>query len=209
MHRSWVKSGFQVAVAVALAGYAVLGRADPGSALEIAVGTAYTQGVGAAAGGGMPTLQTLAGGGGTLRVDVGWRIDRRWMVGAYHENVLLAAGDVPGTDRVTGHALGLQGQLHLAPSTRLDPWVGLGCGWRSLSIDHGMGTHELRGLDLARVEVGLDWRLSPSFGVAPAVGVAVTELLSEQRPGESGWMDLEDRSVGAFVFAGVSGRFDL
>jgi hypothetical protein len=209
MDRRFVKSGLQLAVAVALVGFATLTRADAGSGLEIEVGTAYAQGVGAAAGSTMPTLQTLADGGGALRETVGWRIDRRWMVGVYHENVLLAAGELPGTDRVTGHALGLEGRLHLAPFDRVDPWIGLGAGWRSLSIDHGSGTHELQGVDLARVQVGADWRLSQAFGVAPVVGVSLTEFLSERRPGESGAMDLPGRSVGAFFYGGIAGRFRI
>ncbi len=209
MHRRFVKSGLQILVALSLVGVAALGRADDGSALEIEVGTAYAQGVGSAAGGTMPTLQSLAGGGGALREEVGWRIDRRWMVGVYHENVLLAAGDVTGTDRVSGHALGLEGRLHLAPSARVDPWIGLGAGWRSLAIDHAGGTHELQGVDLARVQVGADWRLSRSFGVAPVLGVSVTEFLSEKRPGARDAMDLADRGVGAFLYAGVAGRFAI
>lgn len=209
MRRRFVKSGLQLVVAVSLIGFAAVARGDAGSGLELEIGTSYTQGVGAAAGGTMPTLQTLAGGGGALRELVGWRIDPRWMVGVYHENVLLAAGDLPGSDRVTGHALGLEGRFHLAPSAPLHPWIGLGAGWRSLSIDHGGGTHELQGIDLARVQIGADWRVARSFGVAPVVGVSLTEFLSEKRPGESDAMDLADRSVGAFFYAGITGRLEL
>ncbi len=72
-----------------------------------------------------------------------------------------------------------------------------------------MGTHVMQGIDLARLQVGLDYRVSDRLAVAPVLGFAMTELLSERRPGASGYSDVEDRKIGHFVFAGVSGRFDV
>jgi hypothetical protein len=106
-------------------------------------------------------------------------------------------------------AAGIEGQLHLAPTARLDPWIGFGFGWRGLWLEHSAGTHAMQGLDLARLEVGLDYRVSDRLAVAPTVGLAFTQLLSEKRPGASGYSDIEDRKTGHFLFAGVNGRFDV
>lgn len=208
MNRRLMKSWFQAVVALAFAAFAALARADGPGPLELGVAIGYTRGHGAAAGGMMPELQDLAGNGGTVRVDVGWRIDPRWMVGTYTEVGRLAAGK-QGTDGMTSVAAGIQGQLHLAPAGRVDLWIGVGTGWRGLWLDHEVGTHVMQGIDLARVQVGLDYRVSERLAVAPVVGLSVTELLSEKRPGASGYSDVEDRKTGHFLFAGVSGRFDV
>jgi hypothetical protein len=204
MTRNW----FQLAVAVALVAYATLTRADEPCPLELDVATGYTQGHGPAAGGMMPGLEDLAGGGGALRLGVGWRIAPRWTAGTYFEASRLGSGE-QGTDGMTSFAAGLQGQLHLAPASRLDPWIGLGAGWRGLWLEHAAGTHVLQGLDLARVEAGLDWRVSDRLAVAPVVGLSFTEMLSEKGPGASGYSDVQDRDIGQVLFVGVNGRFDV
>lgn len=208
MTHTTTKSWLRAAAVTLLAGLATLARPEdvPGP-LEISVGTGYTRGIGPA-GGMMPELQHLAGNGGALRLEVGWRIDPRWLVGAYWEGARFAHGH-EGTDGMTGGAAGVQAQLHVLPAARLDPWVGLGAGWRGLWLDHGRGTHAMQGLDIARVQVGVDYRVSRGLSVAPTVGVALTELLSEKRPGATSYMDIEDRKVGTFVFAGVTGRMDV
>jgi hypothetical protein len=207
MKRSIVKSWLQLAFALSLVAFATLARADGPGPLEVSIGTAYTRGVGSP-GGTMHGLQHLAGNGGALRLEVGWRIDPRWMVGCYQEGALFDAGH-EGTDGMTASAAGVQAQFHARPFAALDPWVGLGFGWRGIWIDHGMGTHAMQGLDLARLQVGVDYRVSPRFSVAPVLGVAATELLKEKRPGAGSYSSISDRKVSAFVFAGLSGRMDI
>jgi hypothetical protein len=207
MKRRIVKSWFQLVVASSLIAFATLARADVPGPLEIAVGTGYTRGLGSA-GGRMPGLQHLAGDGGALRLEIGWRIDPRWMIGVYQEGALFAAGH-EGTDGMTASAAGVQGQFHVRPLAALDPWIGVGFGWRGLWLDHGMGTHSMQGLDLARLQVGVDYRVSPRFSLAPVVGVSATEILKEKRPGATSYANVSDRKVSAFVFAGLSGRMDI
>ncbi len=110
---------------------------------------------------------------------------------------------------MTASATGVQGQFHVQPLAALDPWVGLGFGWRGLWIDHGMGTHAMQGLDLVRLQVGVDYRVSPRFSIAPVLGVTATEFLKEKRPGATSYANVSDRKVSTFVFAGLSGRMDI
>lgn len=207
MKRRIVKSWFQVFVALLLVAFATLAKADAPGPFEIAAGTGYTRGLGPA-GGHMPGLQHLAGDGGALRLEAGWRFDPRWAVGCYHEGALFASGHA-GTRGMTAAAAGIQGQFHARPFAALDPWVGLGFGWRGLWLDHGMGTHAMQGFDLARFQVGLDYRVSPRFSLAPVLGVSATEFLKEKRPGATSYTNISDRKVSAFVFAGLSGRVDI
>lgn len=205
--RSW----FQAAVALGLLMSAVPGRAfagAPSNTLELGVELGYAQGFGPIAAG-LPTLQGISTAGGALKLDAGWRIDPRWMVGAYAEGSLYGSGNVPGSDHATGLAAGLQGQFHVLPFEKYDPWVGVGFGWRGLWADRGNGTQSLQGLDLARVQVGVDYRLTDSFSLAPTVGVSLTQFLSQKPAGGSGFVDTTDRKLNTFVFAGVGGRFDL
>ena len=110
---------------------------------------------------------------------------------------------------MTGVAAGLQGQLHARPRSDLDPWVGVGAGWRGLWLEHHAGTHVMQGIDVARLQLGIDYRVSERVSLAPTIGVAWTEMLSEKRPGARGYSDIDDREVGRFLFAGVSGRMDV
>lgn len=200
--------GLPLFAAAALAALAPHARAaDPGP-IELGVSTGYTRGVGRAAGMMMPTLQDLAGHGGAVKVDVGWRLDPTFLVGVYVEADRLGRAE-RGTEGMTGAAAGVQAQLHLDAGSTLDPWIGVGTGWRGLWLEHAAGTHALQGLDLARVQLGLDYRVSRRLHLAPTVGITLTELLSEKRPGAAGYSDLEERRTGSFLFAGVSGRFDV
>lgn len=207
MRRRIFKSWFQVVIALSLAAFATLTRADVPGPLDVAVGTGYARGIGAP-GGKMHGLQHLAGNGGALRLEVGWRFDPRWTIGLYQEGALFAEGH-EGTDGMTSSAAGVQAQFHVRPLESLDPWIGLGFGWRGIWIDHGMGTHAMQGLDLARLQVGVDYRVSPRFSLAPVLGVTATEFLKEKGPGATSYSNLSERKVSAFVFAGLSGRMDI
>ena len=54
----------------------------------------------------------------------------------------------------------------------------------ALELGVGIGHHQ--GLDLARVQVGVDYRLAENFSVAPTVGVSLTEFLSQEPAGANG-----------------------
>jgi hypothetical protein len=178
------------------------------SGLELGLSVGYGQGFGPV-GAGQPTLQGFGNAGGALELDVGWRIDPRWLVGAYGEVDLFDGGNLPGSDHATSVAAGLQGQFHLLPDQRLDPWIGLGFGWRGYWADFGNGTYGLQGLDLVRVRAGVDYRLSPNFSMGPVVGATLTDFLWSSPVGAGGYSRFYDNKLNTFVFAGIGGRFNL
>jgi hypothetical protein len=198
--------------ALALAGAGIARGQDVApsrtNSFELSLGAGYGQGLGPV-GSGTPKLQDTGTAGGTFTLEGGWRLHPRWMVGAYGEFGYFGSGDEVGSDNARSAAAGLQAQFHVMPDRRLDPWVGLGFGWRGYWADRAAGTHELQGLDLVRARVGLDYRLSPALAIGPVFGITVTDFLSEKRPRTHGYSDVNDRKVDTFLFGGFAARFNM
>jgi hypothetical protein len=127
--------------------------AAPTNAVEIGVATGYTQGVGPV-GGGMQHVEDLSKAGGAVELDVMYRIDRTFAVGAYGSFSKYSNGDqISDQTDVLGATAGIQGVAHLRPERSMDPWVSFGTGWRGmwLSPESGKNT-SLQGLELARLQ---------------------------------------------------------
>lgn len=214
MYQERSKRGLLVVVCTCLMASAVAARAEeaapppPSNKLELSLGLGYGQGLGPVAAG-VPTLQGFGKAGGTLILNAGWRFDPRWEAGIYGEYGYFASGDVPGSDHAQTVGAGLQGQFHVMPEAKLDPWVGLGAGWRGYWGRVNGSDYVLQGIDIVRVQAGLDYRLSSSLSLGPVVGATVTEFLSQKPIGASSYTDTHDRKIDTFVFAGLGGRFDM
>jgi hypothetical protein len=180
----------------------------PHNKLELGLNLGYSQGLGPI-GKGRSRLQDLGKAGGAFQLDVGWRLDPHWMVGGYGELGVFGAGNEAGSNHAVSAAAGLQTQYHVLPQNKLDPWVGLGFGWRGYWADQSRGTYGVQGLDLVRFKMGLDYRVSSSLALGPVIGVTMTEFLSDKAIGADKYRDIDDRKLNTFVFAGVGGRFDL
>ncbi len=180
----------------------------PSNTFELRLAAGYGQGLGPVAAG-VPTLQGFGKAGGTFMLDAGWRIDPRWEAGIYSELGIFGYGNLPGSDHGLTAAAGLQGQFHVLPGAQYDPWVGLGFGWRGYWGRVNGSDDGLQGLDLVRLQAGLDYRATRQLSVGPMVGITLTEFLSREPIGASGYSDTHDRKVNTFVFAGLGGRFDL
>lgn len=181
----------------------------PNDSFELSLGLGYGQGLGSIASG-VPRLQEFGSAGGSFNIDMGWRFDPRFMVGVYGEVGAFDGGTMLTADHAATVAAGVQGQYHVLPGRKYDPWIGLGFGWRGYWASRtSIGTHKLQGLDLARVRLGLDYRVSPSVAVGPVFGITLTDFLSEKRPGADSFSDTSDRKLNTFVFGGLQGRFDM
>ena len=180
----------------------------PQDTFEVAFALGYGQGFGSV-GSGVPSLRELGGIGTTIALDAGWRIDPSFMIGAYGEFGAFDYGTLSDSSSAKTAAAGIQGQLHLVPGRRYDPWCAIGFGWRGYWASRDAGRHELQGIDLARLRFGVDYRVSSSATAGPVIGVTLTQFLSEKRPGAASWADTTDRKLSMVVFGGVGGRFDL
>ncbi len=199
-------------IALACAGVARAQEVAPPSnnSFELTLGLGYGQGLGPVASG-TPRLQDLGTVGGTLEVGAGWRINPNWMLGAYTEISYFDGGKLANSDTAMSLAAGVQGQFHVMPGRRFDPWIGLGAGWRGYwgSLVGTSSDYKLQGVDFARLRIGVDYRVSPTVAVGPVLGLTLTEFLSEKKPGAASYTDTNDRKFNTFVFAGVQGRFDM
>ena len=184
--------------------------AAPANALELSAAAGYAQGGGPIAGD-MAHLEDVAGAGGVVELAASYRINPTFAVGAYGTLSTYATGDdIDGDTNVLGASAGIQGIAHLRPQRSVDPWVSLGTGWRGLwlSPDQGKNT-SLQGLELARLQVGVDYRITEDVAIAPVVGGSLGMFVSQDSPMTDGYSELQDKKVNFVGFAGLAGRFDL
>jgi hypothetical protein len=179
-------------------------------ALEISIGTGYSQGVGKV-GGGMNDLQDLAGPGGSVELGLGYRIVPNLMIGAYGSVSTYQEGDaLDPTTNVYGATAGIQAALHARPHRSVDPWVSLGTGWKGMWLDPRDGkTTSLQGLELARLQLGVDYRVSEDISISPMIGASLGMFVSQDSPMTTDRTTIESKEVNFTGFAGMAGRFDL
>lgn len=180
------------------------------NAIEISVGTGYAQGVGET-GGDMADLDDLTGPGGALQLEVGYRVIPHLTIGGYGTFSLHDNGDVlaDSTD-VFGASAGVQAVVHLRPERSVDPWVKLGTGWKGLWLSPASGKNtSLQGLELARLQLGVDYRITPEIAIAPVVGGSLGLFLSQNSPMTADYTELANKEVHFTGFAGLAGTFDI
>jgi hypothetical protein len=77
-----------------------------------------------------------------------------------------------------------------------------------LTPDIGKNT-SLTGLELVRLQLGLDFRMSPDVAIAPVIGADASLFLSQNGPLQTGFSNIGDPRVNFFVFGGLQARFDI
>lgn len=181
------------------------------NAVEIAVGGGYMQGVGRV-GDSTSNVEDLSRSGGGANLEVGYRLTPNLTLGAYGTLSGYQTGErvAPSTDLVIAATAGLKADWHFRPASAIDPWVGLGTGWRELWLGNDAGTdQELRGIDLARVQAGLDYRLTSGVALTPYVGATATMFLAKEDAMTSGFDQIDNRKVNFSFTGGLMARFDM
>jgi hypothetical protein len=189
----------------------------PRDALELSVGTGYTQGFGRLASGPGHTVSDVAGPGLGVDGGIGYRLDPYWMVGGVLEYQEFVTGTKPlgATDAMDansaarGMMIAVQLAYHISPYATFDPWIQVGTGYRALWEVHALPgpTYVYDGFDWLRLTVGADLRVSPDMAIAPVLGVDVNTFLYTTAPTGPDDPFADTRLV--FVFAGVMGRVDV
>jgi len=177
-------------------------------ALEVAIGAGYTQGVGGAGGSG--SVEELTGPGGGLELQIGTRVVPALSVGLYGTVARFQHGDAiaDGTHAQAATA-GVQAAWHARESRALDPWIGVGVGWRQLRLDPmGAPASSLHGAEL-RLQLGIDYRFSRRLAIAPVVGASLAMFFAETTAMQSGLTAVTDHRINFYGFTGVLGRFDV
>ena len=180
------------------------------NAFEIGVATGYSQGAGKL-GGNMGSLEDVSGPGGAVEVDLGYRLLPHLSLGAYGTFSKYQHGDrIDSNTDVLAATAGIQAVAHLRPETSIDPWVSLGTGWKGLWLDPQNGkTTSLQGLELARLQLGVDYRVSKDVAIAPVIGGSLGLFISQDSPMTNDLTEISDKKVNFTGFAGLAGRFDI
>jgi peptidoglycan-associated lipoprotein len=178
----------------------------PTKALELVVGTGYTQGFGSLQSG--VNMQDVIRAGIGVDAAIAYRATPYFsfgVTGQYQEFTAERANSA------RGFTAGIQAALHTAPYSRVDPFFTLGGGYRGLWENPNIpGTNNLstQGFELAKLQFGVDFRASRDVAIAPVIGGDLS-LPVWQSVGNTTANTITDPRVSAFVFAGLQARFDV
>jgi hypothetical protein len=177
--------------------------------LEIGVAGGYTQGAGGA--GMIGNIEDVAGPGGTIELQLGYRVSPRLCAGVYGALAWFRHGDAIGDgSRAYGATAGVQAVWHTSEARSVDPWVSVGAGWRGLWIDRiGARGASMQGIEPLRLQLGIDYRVSPRFAVAPVISASLSMFVVENAVMPDDFTLVQDKRLNLYGFAGVLGRFDL
>jgi len=179
------------------------------NALEIAVGGGYSQGVGDV-GKGMGSVDDLTGPGGGAELKVGYRLIPNLAFGAFGSLSGFSTGDqVDGSTDVLGATAGIFADWHFLPAETIDPWLSLSTCWRGLRLTRGgVKDTSLQGLEIAKLQAGVDYRITPEVAIAPVIGASMSMYLAQKSPGSEGYDEIDNPELNVYFFGGVQGRFD-
>jgi hypothetical protein len=121
---------------------------------------------------------------GSLEKDIPWRqaaklgpgaeleaaigVSRSVVLGAWLHASRLGSGDSCEACSTTNLAGGPLIRVHLVQGLKLDPWVSMGIGLRSIAISSDTDVN-YTGFDWLRITVGADWYASRNVAVGPYV----------------------------------------
>jgi hypothetical protein len=178
--------------------------------VEITIGTGYAQGFGKVASGGAKLTDSAQAGGG-VELGVGYRVTSHLMLGVYGSGSMFSRADqVDSSTNLYSASAGIQAAWHFLPAYQtFDPWVSIGTGWRGFWINSNAGTSSLQGMDLGRLQVGVDYRLNDAISISPVASATLTSFFTQSQAGESGFSNISSPTVSTFLFAGLQGRFDI
>lgn len=179
----------------------------PSDALELKLGTGYTQGFGTIAPG--RGLGDVAGSGIGVSADVDYRVAPTWSFGVEGQYQEFTSEQ---NSSARGAALNLGATYHFQPIVRGDPWLRLGAGYRWLwenDPTNATGISVVRhGFDLLTAKIGYDIRVSEDVALAPVIGADLTTFVWET-PSNGTEHAMSSAEVATFVYAGLQGRFDI
>jgi Outer membrane protein beta-barrel domain len=182
---------------------------SPHDAFEVGLTAGYTQPQGNLTSG--TALTDQIGPGFVAGLDLGYRLSPHWALGVggqYHESTIESA--LPSGSSARGIAAQIRLAYHVWPTQFADPYLAIGTGYRAL-WELPPGTNDdvlLHGFDLARVELGLEYRVTQDFSIGPFLAVDLN-LFGWRDPESGPSAPLTDKRVNAFFSGSFAARFDL
>ena len=179
-------------------------------AIEISVGAAYMQHAGDIRNGGESVGDLVEEGAG-LELDVMYRVSPNFAFGVYGTVAGYEGGKLVGdqTDGL-GATLGVKLDWHYRPAMQIDPWVSIGAGYRGLWLAHEeVFERSMHGIEITRVQFGVDYRISPTFALAPYMGASAAMFIAEDTMATTGYEEIASNEINWTFSAGLLARFDL
>lgn len=147
-------------------------------------------------------------------IDVGWRPSAAIVLGVFGAAGIgaVANGCPTGfTCNATLMRVGVNAHVHLRPDKLVDPWLGVGIGWESLSIaivgNDGGQVERASGLELFDVQIGVDFQVAAGVRVGPFAALTTGQYSSISTS------DREDsefvRRLHHWVIFGARAAYDL
>lgn len=186
----------------------------PARAFELGVNAGYTQAFGIGVEGVREQVASDTSAGFGFGLDLAYRFTPHVSAGVSGNFFELSAdaGDVGPGASVRGVATSAGVTLHALPYSRFDPYLGLGTGYRAIWQIPGVGEDNdrlLHGIQLAKLELGADARISDSTAVGPFVGLDVNYLPLLDQEAETDTILLDQPRWATFFSLGLRGRFDV
>ncbi len=159
-----------------------------------------------------------------LQLDVGYFLSSNLYVGGSFQYGIasLADGDSACEDgelscSVSQMRFGVNLAYHFAPESMINPWVGVGVGYETLSLGLSGETNDIeveatstaKGFEFANAQGGVDFRVSDTLSVGPFVTVTVAQYASTstriEADGESEEesTDIEEKALHGWLYGGV------
>ncbi len=179
-------------------------------AVELTIGTGYEQGFGKFSSG-QPSLNNIGLAGGAVQIGAGYRIIPQLTLGLYGSGAMFGRADqMDSSTNLYSAAAGVESDWHFLPGgERLDPWVSLSSGWRGYWINQNTGNTSVQGMEIAKLQVGLDYRIDQAVAISPVVGADLSTFFTQETPESHGFTNVSNPQVNTFLFAGLLGRFDI
>lgn len=178
------------AAAVLLSGSTARADATP-TGIEVGLRTGYAIPLGSMQD--SLALHDTVDGAIPIWIDAGYRFHPKAMIGAFFQygiGLVNTGGTALGMkicgayDNCSASDImfGVQLHYHLMPDATFDPWGGVGFGYEILDLDDpgtanstGTGETSYRGFQFANLQIGADYKVTPSLGVGPFVMFSLGE----------------------------------
>ena len=209
--------GIAVVTALFAAGSA---RAGPESGFSLGARLGYGIPIGDADGGdplgGVPAakMTDLVSGQIPIQLDATYRFDRNWQFGLYFQYGIAFASDTFCPAGVSCSASNVRfgaEAMYTFASEGFSPWLGVGIGYEWLNLTaEALGTSvdfQVSGFEYLNLQLGGDWKLSPTFKVGPFVSFSLASYDSLSVAGLSG--DIANTTTHEWLQFGLKGTFDL
>jgi hypothetical protein len=72
-----------------------------------------------------------------------------------------------------------------------------------------VGTTSMHGWEIAKLQVGVDYRVDKYVALGPVIGADITTFFTQSTPQTGSFQNLDSPKVDTFLFAGLQGRFDI